>query len=117
MDAINIKDYDPNISEMLCFVANKLNIMPYDILAKLCCEFHDVISSFRDSLRLQTRVTSQYNVSEHRVWTWSAHGSFLTIKSVIKYIAYAVCLYILLNNIHTIIIFIKHIWRIYPLRL
>ena len=45
-------DDETIISELLCFITNKINIMPYDILAKLCSDFYNIddINTAKDIL-------------------------------------------------------------------
>ena len=38
---VAVNGTEPIISEVLCFISNKINIVPYDMLLKLCVDYYD----------------------------------------------------------------------------
>ena len=42
---ISSQDNQPIISELLCFISNKINILPYDVLVKLCVQSFDEVTT------------------------------------------------------------------------
>lgn len=75
---------ETTINELLCFVQNKIDIVPFDMLAKLCADFYSLeeISKSKDLMYQLNRQVIQERFKRH---TGPIYRSLKDLKNILQW--------------------------------